>query len=164
MLKNESRRYDKTFIDSRITRYISSYLNIYPVIKKSFLCVSTTRRFYFTQHFFSVLLNIYISNIYNIYNPDKKMSLASQTICYHIFSDPKLGYTFHIFGYVPRLYFASSHMWKFSTYFKSRKVSKSTVSWFLIESNWIQPEYYFLTNTEKNSKYYLEKYSENSTD
>ena len=113
------------------------------------MCVNNKTVLFYTA-FFSVLLNIYISNIYNIYNPDKKMSLASQTICYHIFSDPKLGYTFHIFGYVPRLYFSSSRMWKFSTYFKSRKVSKSTVSWFLIESNLIQPEYYFLTNTEKN--------------
>ena len=38
---------------------------------------------------------------------------------------------------------------------------ESTVSWFPIELNWSQPEYYFLPNAEPNSKYYLGKYFEN---
>ena len=40
-------------------------------------------------------------------------------------------------------------------------VLESTVSWLTIESNQLQPEYYFLPNTEPNPKYYLEKYFEN---
>ena len=91
-------RYNKTTIDSRITVYISSYLNIYPVIFKARLRVSKTRRFYFIWQFcFPLLLNKYISNISNIYNPDKNSSLASQKICEHIFSDLKSNHTLHIF-------------------------------------------------------------------
>ena len=50
--------------------------------------------------FFSLLSNQYISNISNIsiiYNPDKKLSLEYQTICDHMFSDPKSDHNFHIF-------------------------------------------------------------------
>ena len=36
-------------------------------------------------------------NISNIYNPDENTSLESQTICDHMFSDPKLDHTFHVF-------------------------------------------------------------------
>ena len=38
-----------------------------------------------------------------------------------------------------------------------------TVSWFPIELNQLQTENYLLPNTEPNSKYYLEKYFENSS-
>ena len=38
---------------------------------------------------FSLLSNQYISNIPNLYNPDVNLSLSSQMICDHMFSDPK---------------------------------------------------------------------------
>ena len=62
------------------------------------------------------------------------------------------------FGYVLGLYFVSYHMWQFSTYFEDGKVLESTVILFPIESNRLQPEYYFPPNTEPSSKYYLEEY------
>ena len=43
-----------------------------------------------------IFLNQYISNISNLYNPDVNLSLASQTICDHMFSYPKSD---HIFSY-----------------------------------------------------------------
>ena len=46
--------------------------------------------------FCSLLSNQYISNISNIYNRDKILSLESQTICDHVFSDPKLDHLFTI--------------------------------------------------------------------
>ena len=39
---------------------------------------------------FSLPSNEYISNISNLYNLDINFSLASQKICEHLFSDPKL--------------------------------------------------------------------------
>ena len=74
------------------------------VIKKSLLHVSTTKRFYFTRRFTPLLLYEYISNISNLYNLDKNLSLASQMICDHMFSDSKSDHIFRIFGYVPGLY------------------------------------------------------------
>ena len=41
-------------------------------------------------------------------------------------------------------------------------VLESTASWLPIESNIIQPEYYFPPNTEPNSNYYLDNYFKNS--
>ena len=91
--------YNKTVIDGCITMYISSYMNIYPVIYKSWSRLSTTRRIYFTWQFcFYLLSDRYISNISNIYNLDEKLSLASQTICDYMFSDTKSDHYFHIFG------------------------------------------------------------------
>ena len=143
--------------------YISSYLNIYPVFDKSRSRMSTTRRFYFTRKFcFYLLLNKYISNISNLYNPDKNLSLASQTICDHIFIDPKSDHTFHIFWSRTWLIYFSSRMWQFSIYFWEGGVLESNVSLFPVESNRFQPQYYFPPNTEPNLKYQLEKYSENS--
>ena len=55
--------------------------------------------------FSSLLLNPCISNISNLYNPDKNPSLTSQTICNHIFSDPKLDHTFHVFWLCNRIIF-----------------------------------------------------------
>ena len=89
---------------------------------------------------------------------DKKLSLASQTICDHMFSDLKLDHTFHVFGYIIGLYFVSSRMWQFFTYFEDRKVLESTVCLLPIESNQLHPEYYFPPNIKPNSKYYLKKY------
>ena len=43
-----------------------------------------------------LLLNQYISNISNIYNPDVNLSLAYLTICDHMFSYPK---SYNIFSY-----------------------------------------------------------------
>ena len=103
--------------------YNPSYLNIYPIIEKSCLRMSTTIWIYFAGQFFlNLIVNQYISNLSNIYNPDKKFSLASQTICDDMFSDPKSDHIFHIFGYVSGLYIFSSHMYKLSTYFKDEGV------------------------------------------
>ena len=63
-----------------------------------------------------------------------------------MFLDLKSDRIFHISGYVPVLYFFSSCMWKFSTYFKDEKVLESTVSLFPIESNQPKQEYYFTPN------------------
>ena len=46
---------------------------------------------------FYLLLNQYISNIYNVYNPGVNLSLAYQIMCDHMFSDPKSD---HIFSYL----------------------------------------------------------------
>ena len=80
----------------------------------------------------SLLSNQYISNISNVYNPDKNSSLVSQTICYHMLSDTKSDIYFMIFGYVPGLYIFYSRMCKFSTYFKYRKLLESNLIWFPI--------------------------------
>ena len=52
--------------------------------------------FYFTRQFY-LLLSTHISKTSNIYKPEKFLSLASQTICDHMISDPKLDHTFHVF-------------------------------------------------------------------
>ena len=67
--------------------------------------------FYFTRQFyFYLLLNPYISNISNIYNPDKNLSLAYQTIFDHMFSDTKSDHFFLFFCYVLGLYFFLSYV------------------------------------------------------
>ena len=81
-----------------------------------------------TTVFKNLLLNKYISNISYLYNRDKHLSLAPQTICDHMFLDLKSDHNFHIFGYVPGIYFLSSRMWKLSTYAKDGNVLESTVS------------------------------------
>ena len=99
-------RCDKILIGSHITTYISSYLNIYPGIRKARSRVSTTRRFYFTWHFcFCVLWNQYISKMSNLYNPDKKIKPSISNNMWPHVSDPKSDHTFIFFGYVPGLYF-----------------------------------------------------------
>ena len=55
-------------------------------------------------------------------------------------------------------------MWKIYTYIEDGQGLEYTVSWFLNESNQIQPEYYFPPNIEPNPKYYLEKYFRNSVE
>ena len=81
---------------------------------------------------------------------DNILSLASQTMCYHIFSDLESDHNFHIFGYVLGLYFVSSRICQLYTLFEDRNVMESTVSWFLIEYNLIQKEDYFPPNAEPN--------------
>ena len=108
---------------------------------------------------FYLRLSPYISNLYN---PEQNLSLASQTICDHMFSDPKLDYNFQFFLVRYLSDVSSSHMWQFSTYFEDSKVLESTANWFLSESNQLQPGYYFLPNKNPNLKYYLEKCFENS--
>ena len=150
----------KKIINNCITTYNSLYLNIYLVINKSFSRVTKIGRFYFKQCIF-LLLDQYISNISNLYNLDKNTSLVSQTICDHMCSDPESDHIFINFDYVPGLYFVSSCMWQLSTYFEDGEVLEFTVSWYLIKLNLPHSEYYFLPNTEPNSKYYLEKYFKN---
>ena len=93
------------------------HVEFYPMIDKAWLCVSKTRRFYLTWHFFSYF-RIKISKISNLYNLDENSSLASKTICDHIFSGLKSDHNFNIFGYVPVLYIFSSCMWQFSSSFE----------------------------------------------
>ena len=52
-----------------------------------------------------LISNTYISNIYNIYNPDENSSLESQTIRDHMFSDRKWDHTSHVFGFSTWLIF-----------------------------------------------------------
>ena len=59
--------------------------------------VSTKKSFYILRQFFSLISNHYISNILNLYNLEGNSSLASQTICDHIFYDPKSDHNFHVF-------------------------------------------------------------------
>ena len=78
-----------------ITRFIPLYLIIYPVINKSRSWYSSARLFlFYATVLFYLRLNSYISNLYN---PNQNSSLASQTICDHMFSYPKSYYTFNIF-------------------------------------------------------------------
>ena len=134
-------RCNEFLINGCITTYISSYLNIHPMIDKAFPFVFTTRRFYFAQKFLPILLNQYISNIWNLYNSDVNLSISSQTICDHMFSDPKSYHIIRVFGYEPGLYFVSSHVWQLSTYFEDRKVLEYNVSWFPIEPRQTEQEY-----------------------
>ena len=69
------------------------------------------------------------------------MSLASQMMCDYMFLDLESDHNFHVFGYVLGLYVVSFGMWKISPYFEDKKVLESTVSLFLIESNWLLLEY-----------------------
>ena len=102
------------------------------------------KNFLFYTTFVPLISNTYISNIPNLYSTEKNLSLAPQTICDHMFSDPKSDHNFHIFGCVPGLYFVSSCMRQLSTYSEDRNVLEYTVSWFPIELNQPKKEYYFL--------------------
>ena len=59
-------RCNDNFINGYITTYISSCLNIYPVIDKARSRVSKTRRFYFTRKFGFLYFRINISQISTI--------------------------------------------------------------------------------------------------
>ena len=83
---------------------------------------------------------------------DKNSSLASQTLCDHMFSDPKSDHTFHVFWLRTWfIYFFFLYV-KISTYFEDGKVLEYTVSRFPIDSNQLLIEDYILLNTEPNSK------------
>ena len=105
----------KTAIYGPINMYIYSYLDIYPTIDKSRSCVSTKIRFYFTQEFF-IYFQINISQIYTVSTIWKKNSAQHLkryvTTCFQIRSRIVI---FIFFGYVPGLYFISSHMWQLFT-------------------------------------------------
>ena len=144
-----------------ITMFIPLYLIIYPMIYKAHSRVSSTRWCFNNtrQLCFYLCLNPYILNTYNM---EQNLSLASQTICDHMFSDLKLDHNFHVFWLRTWLVFFSYRMWKFSTYFEEGGVLEYTVSWFPIILNQLHPEYYLPPNNRPNSKYYLNKYSKNS--
>ena len=124
-----------------ISHYIPCYwqITLTTVINKTVLFHTTV---------FYLRSNPYILHISNIYNPDQHSSLASQTICDQMFSDPKLYHNFHVFHLHAWLICISSCMWQFYTYFKDGKVLKYIVTLFLSESNWLQPEYYFPPNNK----------------
>ena len=58
----------------------------------------------FHDSFLSLLSNQYISNLYNLYNLDVNLSLASQTICDHMFPDPQSDHISPFFCCVLGLY------------------------------------------------------------
>ena len=97
---------------------------------------------------FSLLLNQYISNISNLYNLDVDLSFASQMICDHMFSDPKLYYIYSYFLLRTWFIYFSPRMWQLSTYSEDGYVLEYIVSWLTIESNWPEQEYYFLPITK----------------
>ena len=81
-----------------ITVGIPLYIIVYPMTDKSRPHVSSTRSILFHKSvLFYLGSNPYISNIYNIYNQEQNLSLASQKICDHMFSDPKSDHTFRVF-------------------------------------------------------------------
>ena len=52
------------------------------------------------------------SNIPNFLNPNANLSLASETKCEDMFSDPESDHIIsHFFGYAPGLYFVPYRMW-----------------------------------------------------
>ena len=103
-------RYDKAVIDIFITTYISSYLNIYPIIDEARSRMLTTRYFYLHSSFFLHLkISIYIISQISII---RKKIRAYQlklyaTTCFQILIWIILSY---FFGYVLGLYFVSSSM------------------------------------------------------
>ena len=88
---------------------------------------------FYTTVFNPLFLNPFISNISNIYNTDEGLSLAPQTICDHMFSDPKSDHTFYVFGYL--FGFFSSCMCLLSAYLEDYKVLESTINLSPVESN-----------------------------
>ena len=64
---------------------------------KPLSCVSTTRRFFLhCSFFFFMFESIYLKYLKSLQS-GKKLSLASLKICDHMFSDPDLDHTFHVF-------------------------------------------------------------------
>ena len=89
------------------TTWIYSYTNIYNVINKAHSRLMQQK----CHTFFSLLLNQYILNISNIYNVYIHLSLASQTICDLMFSDPKSDRIFLYFWLRTRfIYFFFSYV------------------------------------------------------
>ena len=103
------------------------------------------------------------TNISNLYNLDRNLILTSQPICDHMFSYPKLDYMCHVFllrSWLIFLFF--SHVAIYHS-IQIQEGVESILSWFLIESNWLNPEYYYPLNNDLNLKYCLAKYYENRT-
>ena len=123
------RQKNSSILYSYIHFLISCYLPCYWQSKLAHV-INKTVLFYTTVLFY-LLSNPYISNISSIYNTDQNLSLASQTICDHMFSYPKLDHAFHIFQLRSWIIFPYP-MCLFPTYFEGGKVLESTVSWFLI--------------------------------
>ena len=97
------------WVHSCIYHYIPRYQQI------ALTCVINNKVFVL-QDIFYFYVQIHISQISQISTiRTKNPSLTSKTICDHMFSDPKLDYTFHIFLRVLGLYFVSYHMWQLST-------------------------------------------------
>ena len=90
----------KNIIDG--TTSISSNLNIYPIIKKTTLAIDEKK---FHRWVLSNFLNQYISNISNIYNTNKNMSLAYQTKRDNKFSDSESDHIFSHFVFQLRPWF-----------------------------------------------------------
>ena len=66
--------------------------HIYHDLQSTLVCVNNKTVLFYPTEFFSRLLNQYISNIsdiYNFYYTYLNLSLSSQMICEHMFSDPK---------------------------------------------------------------------------
>ena len=78
----------------------------------------------FHRRFFSILYQ-YISNIYNIYNTEVNMSLASQTKYDNILSDLGVrSYIFTFFYFQIRTWFifSSYNIWQLPTYLEEGEV------------------------------------------
>ena len=76
----------------------STVLRKFPHIRISIPWLTNQARNWCNKIFidgFSLLSNQYISNISVIYNPDVNLSLVSQTVCDHTFSDPKSDHIFY---------------------------------------------------------------------
>ena len=87
-------------------QYVHYLIYNYPLHDRQVRLMRVNNRtvFYFTQRFFSLLPNPYISNNHN---PNKNLNLASQTTCDHMFSDHKSDHTFHVFWLHTCLIFCS---------------------------------------------------------
>ena len=95
----------KNIINIILLRSFPNIYLSYPwLTKHAYACHQQDVFIYFAQQFLYLSLNLYISNISNIYNQDQNSSLESQTIGNHMFSDLKSDHTFHFFGYVPGVY------------------------------------------------------------
>ena len=81
----------RSYINSPISKYLSYSWQVM-LAKDGTKMLSTS---------FINFLNQYISNISDIYNPNVNMSIASQTKCDSMFSDPKLD---HIFSHYSVMY------------------------------------------------------------
>ena len=153
-----------TEIPIRLYYYVHTIISHYLSCgrQSTFTCVIKNTVFILLESFVSLLFESLSQISQNLYKRDKNLSLASQNICDHIFSDMKSDRTLYVFGYILGLYFVSSYMWKLSTYFEYGEVFEYTISWLIFESNKLHQEYDSPPNNKPNPKYYLEKYFENS--
>ena len=93
----------KIFIDTMKNVFDNIFICLFPYIsisppwstKHTQTCHKQDDFIYKTVFIYSCLS----PNISNLYNPDQILSLSSQKICEHMFSDMKLNDTFHVFFY-----------------------------------------------------------------